>query len=76
MGLGRELTNAPIMLSASIILFKMATTTDMKGNVVKMEVDHSDTVDKRIPECEALAAVSVAVLVGLFHLYLCVKWLV
>ena len=37
---------------------KMATSTDMKGNVVKMEVDCSDTVDKRIPECEALAAVS------------------
>ena len=36
----------------------MATSTDMKGNVVKMEVDYSDTVDKRIPECEALAAVS------------------
>ncbi|CAH3194164.1 unnamed protein product [Porites evermanni] len=34
----------------------MATSTDMKGNVVKMEVDYSDTVDKRIPECEALAA--------------------
>lgn len=30
----------------------------MKGNVVKMEVDYSDTVDKRIPECEALASVS------------------
>lgn len=38
--------------------FKMATSTDMKGNVVKMEVDYSDTVDKRIPECEAIAAVS------------------
>ena len=37
--------------------FKMATSTDMKGNVVKMEVDYSDTVDKRIPECEELAAV-------------------
>ena len=37
---------------------KMATSTDMKGNVVKMEVDYSDTVDKRIPECEALASVS------------------
>ena len=36
----------------------MATSTDMKGNVVKMEVDYSDTVDKRIPECEELAAVS------------------
>ena len=35
----------------------MATSTDMKGNVVKMEVDYSETVDKRIPECEALAAV-------------------
>ena len=29
----------------------------MKGNVVKMEVDYSGTVDKKIPECEALAAV-------------------
>ena len=36
----------------------MATSTDMKGNVVKMEVDYSDTVDKRIPECEKLATVS------------------
>lgn len=36
----------------------MATTTDMKGNVVKMEIDYSETVDKRIPECEALASVS------------------
>ena len=35
----------------------MATSTDMKGNVVKMEVDYTDTVDKRIPECEALSAV-------------------
>jgi len=35
----------------------MATSTDMKGNVVKMEVDYSDTVDKRIPECEKLATV-------------------
>ncbi|KAJ7372722.1 26S proteasome non-ATPase regulatory subunit 12 [Desmophyllum pertusum] len=34
----------------------MATSTDMKGNIVKMEVDYSDTVDKRIPECETLAA--------------------
>ncbi|RMX55448.1 hypothetical protein pdam_00019355 [Pocillopora damicornis] len=34
----------------------MATTTDMKGNVVKMEIDYSETVDKRIPECEALAS--------------------
>ncbi|KAK2557141.1 26S proteasome non-ATPase regulatory subunit 12 [Acropora cervicornis] len=34
----------------------MATSTDMKGNVVKMEVDYTDTVDKRIPECEALSA--------------------
>lgn len=37
----------------------MATSTDMKGNVVKMEVDYSDTVDKRIPECEKLATVSI-----------------
>lgn len=36
----------------------MATTTDMKGNVVKMEIDYSETVDKRIPECEELASVS------------------
>ncbi|XP_031558598.1 26S proteasome non-ATPase regulatory subunit 12-like [Actinia tenebrosa] len=37
--------------------FKMAgtTITDMKGNVVKMEVDYSDTVDKTIPQCEKLA---------------------
>ncbi|KXJ21702.1 26S proteasome non-ATPase regulatory subunit 12 [Exaiptasia diaphana] len=32
------------------------TVTDMKGNVVKMEVDYSDTVDKTIPECEAISA--------------------
>ena len=34
---------------------KMAseTVTDMKGNVVKMEADYSQTVDKTLPECEA-----------------------
>ena len=47
--------------------FKMATSTDMKGNVVKMEVDYSDTVDKRIPECEKLATVSNL----RFHLIFC-----
>lgn len=31
---------------------------DMKGNVVKMEVDYSDIVDKRILECEELVVVS------------------
>lgn len=33
----------------------MATTetvTDMKGNVVKMEMDHSETVDNTLPKCE------------------------
>ena len=30
------------------------TATDLKGNVVKMEVDYSETVDKRLPECEEL----------------------
>ncbi len=34
------------------------TVTDMKGNVVKMEVDYSETVDKALPECEALVKVS------------------
>lgn len=34
------------------------TVTDMKGNVVKMEVDYSNTVDKTIPECEKMAGVS------------------
>ncbi|XP_065065829.1 26S proteasome non-ATPase regulatory subunit 12-like [Rhopilema esculentum] len=29
------------------------TVTDMKGNVVKMEADYSQTVDKTLPECEA-----------------------
>jgi len=33
------------------------TITDMKGNIVKMEVDYSDTCDKKIPECEGLAKV-------------------
>lgn len=45
----------------------MATSTDMKGNVVKMEVDYSDTVDKRIPECEKLATVSIY----RFHAFFC-----
>lgn len=31
------------------------TITDMKGNIVKMEVDYSDTCDKKIPECEQMA---------------------
>lgn len=33
----------------------MDTITDMKGNIVKMEVDYSDTCDKKIPECEEMA---------------------
>ena len=38
---------------------KMATetVTDMKGNVVKMEADFSQTVDKALPECEKLVKV-------------------
>ena len=35
------------------------TVTDMKGNVVKMEVDYSDAVDKMLPECEKLVKVTV-----------------
>jgi len=31
------------------------TVTDMKGNIVKMEVDYSETCDTKIPEAEALA---------------------
>lgn len=31
------------------------TVTDMKGNIVKMEVDYSETCDKKIPECEEMA---------------------
>lgn len=31
------------------------TITDMKGNIVKMEVDYSETCDKKIPECEEMA---------------------
>ena len=33
------------------------TVTDMKGNIVKMEVDYTETCDKKIPECEAMAKV-------------------
>ena len=33
------------------------TVTDMKGNIVKMEVDYSETCDKRIPELEEAAKV-------------------
>ena len=38
---------------------KMATdtVTDMKGNIVKMEVDYSETCDKKIPECVDMAKV-------------------
>ena len=38
---------------------KMATdtVTDMKGNIVKMEVDYSETCDKKIPECVEMAKV-------------------
>lgn len=32
------------------------TITDMKGNVVKMEVDFSEKCDEKIPECERRAA--------------------
>ena len=52
------LTKPPIMPMSAGTSSKMATATDTKGNVVKMEVDYSDTVDKRIPECEVLATVS------------------
>ena len=34
------------------------TVTDMKGNIVKMEVDYSETCDKKIPELEEMAKVS------------------
>ena len=34
------------------------TVTDMKGNVVKMEADFSESVDKLLPECEELVKVS------------------
>ena len=39
---------------------KMAaeTVTDMKGNVVKMEADFSQAVDKSLPECEKLVKVN------------------
>ena len=42
------------------ITSKMATdtVTDMKGNIVKMEVDYSETCDKKIPECVEMAKVS------------------
>ena len=33
------------------------TVTDMKGNIVKMEVDYSETCDKKIPECVDMAKV-------------------
>ena len=33
------------------------TVTDMKGNIVKMEMDYSETCDKKIPECEEMAKV-------------------
>jgi len=31
------------------------TVTDMKGNIVKMEVDYSETCDKKIPEFQEMA---------------------
>lgn len=33
------------------------TITDMKGNIVKMEVDHTETCDQKIPECDEMAKV-------------------
>ena len=36
---------------------KTETVTDMKGNIVKMEVDYSETCEKKIPECEEMATV-------------------
>ena len=37
---------------------KMATATDMKGNIVKMDVDFTSTVDERLPQCEAMVKVT------------------
>jgi len=33
----------------------METVTDMKGNIVKMEEDYTETCDKQIPEAESMA---------------------
>ena len=33
------------------------TVTDMKGNIVKMEVDYTETCDKKLPELEQIAKV-------------------
>lgn len=33
------------------------TVTDMKGNIVKMEVDYTETCDKKLPELEEMAKV-------------------
>ena len=44
--------------------FKMATATDTRGNVVKMDVDFSSTVDELIPNCEALVKVRTGLMRG------------
>ena len=38
------------------------TITDMKGNIVKMEVDYSETCDKKLPELEEMAKVKMVVI--------------
>ncbi len=42
----------------------MATATDTRGNIVKMDVDFSSTVDELIPKCEALVKVRTGLLFG------------
>ena len=42
-----------LFISSAASKMASETVTDMKGNVVKMEADYSQTVDKTLPECEA-----------------------
>ena len=43
----------------------MATATDTRGNVVKMDVDFSSTVDDLLPKCEELVKVRIGLLCAL-----------
>lgn len=52
------------------------TITDMKGNVVKMEVDYSEKCDKEIPECEERAKVCFCMAFGWIFLFELVSELV
>ena len=68
-----EILLLPVEARSSHCCFKMATATDTRGNVVKMDVDFSSTVDELLPKCDALVKVRTGSLCScslIFILYL------